>query len=613
MVEVRERPWRSIVPRKVQRSFDAVLKHMDSLSPKIQQYEAFQNMKELSRKYKTSMLLLSELRSDALKDRHWRQVKKILLLQHKTDNQLLLSDLLDAPLKSSDKVLKDILLRAQGEMALEQFMSDVRDGWNAMQLELVDYQNKTSLIRGWDELFTKLDDHLSSLNSMKQSPYFKVFEDDAKSWEEKLTKLRVLFDIWIDVQRRWVYLEGIFYGSADIKQQLPNEFARFKSIDQEFVQLMRNVRYKPNVLNVLSLTNVQRTLERLSDLLDKIQRALGAYLERQRAGFPRFYFVGDEDLLEIIGNSKDPVQVQRHVGKMFAAIATLDIDVGSAEGGGHRVVGMVSREGETVPYDEPVDVSKLKKINEWLGGVETQMQRSLAALLEKSVGALPVSVSNKSGGNPFLTWAHQYPAQIVLLASSVNWSNTVEHALLRTGTATGTATGAATGAAAGTAAAASVAAADLSTQVLPNILFVLTMLADQVLASDLDPSRRKTYEQLITDFVHQRDATRRLIKDEASSPEDFAWVYQLRYYWKPAEAQLMHRLSIKVANASFHYGFEYLGVAERLVQTPLTDRCYLTLTQALHMRMGGNPFGECGCGWVGVGGCWHYSFFSDFR
>jgi hypothetical protein len=46
-------------------------------------------------------------------------------------------------------------------------------------------------------------------------------------------------------------------------------------------------------------------MERLADLLAKIQKALGEYLERQRSAFPRFYFVGDEDLLEIIGNSKD--------------------------------------------------------------------------------------------------------------------------------------------------------------------------------------------------------------------------------------------------------------------------------------------------------------------
>lgn len=61
----------------------------------------------------------------------------------------------------------------------------------------------------------------------------------------------------------------------------------------------------PLILEVLAFEEIQRTLEKLAEMLTKIQKALGEYLERQRSAFPRFYFVGDEDLLEIIGNSKD--------------------------------------------------------------------------------------------------------------------------------------------------------------------------------------------------------------------------------------------------------------------------------------------------------------------
>ena len=54
------------------------------------------------------------------------------------------------------------------------------------------------------------------------------FEEEALSWEDKLNRINALFDVWIDVQRRWVYLEGIFTGSADIKHLLPVETSRFQ-------------------------------------------------------------------------------------------------------------------------------------------------------------------------------------------------------------------------------------------------------------------------------------------------------------------------------------------------------------------------------------------------
>ena len=78
-------------------------------------------------------------------------------------------------------------------------------------------------------------------------------------------------------------------------------------------------------------------------MLSKIQKALGDYLEKQRQSFARFYFVGDEDLLEIIGNSKDVRLVQRHFPKMFAGITSLKF-----ENEGDQLNGMVSREGEYV-------------------------------------------------------------------------------------------------------------------------------------------------------------------------------------------------------------------------------------------------------------------------
>ena len=91
----------------------------------------------------------------------------------------------------------------------------------------------------------------------------------------------------------------------------------------------------------MSIPNLDQNLQRFSDMLQKIQKALGDYLEKQRQSFARFYFVGDEDLLEIIGNSKEIRMVQRHFPKMFAGITSTQF-----ENEGDKITGMVSREGE---------------------------------------------------------------------------------------------------------------------------------------------------------------------------------------------------------------------------------------------------------------------------
>ena len=73
---------------------------------------------------------------------------------------------------------------------------------------------------------------------------------------------------------------------------------------------------------------------------------------------------------------------------------------------------------------------------------------------------------------------------------------------------------------------------------------------------------------------------------------EFEWESQLRFYWEPEPDTLM----IRQCTGTFGFGFEYMGLNGRLVITPLTDRIYLTLSQALSMQLGGAPAGPAGTG-----------------
>ena len=562
--DLRETLWTGVQPRKLRQAIDGLIKLTKEMPSRMRQYAAFEHIQSILRQLLKVNPLLTDMKSEAVRERHWVKIYKSLKPGKRySPVSMSLGDVWDLQLSASEPVIRDIINQAQGEMALEEFLKQVRDNWQNYSLELVNYHNKCRLIRGWDDLFAKCSENLSSLQAMRHSPYYKEFEEEASSWEDKLNRVHVLFDVWIDVQRQWVYLEGVFTGNADIKHLLPVESSRFQNINSEFFAVLKKVYKSPFVLDVLNISGVQKSLERLAELLNKIQKALGEYLERERISFPRFYFVGDEDLLEIIGNSNDTLRIAKHFRKMFAGLAGLLIDEEST------ITGFTSKEGEQVRLKKSISLLKMPKINDWLAALETNMKTSLAELLGEAVQTF-----KELSGTPDIDFASfnnfisSFPAQIAVLATQVVWTSSIDAALASGGE-------------------------DL--QSLYNVsMKVLDSLASTVLG-DLDLLTRKKCEHLITEFVHQRDVIGKLIDAHASTPTHYLWLLQMRYVYLP-EREAIGRLRVKMANADLAYGFEYLGVPERLVRTPLTDRCFLTCTQAMAQRLGGSPYGPAGTG-----------------
>ncbi|XP_050702243.1 dynein heavy chain, cytoplasmic-like isoform X2 [Eriocheir sinensis] len=565
--EMKEKPWLSVQPRKLRAQLDQLLTQLKDLPARLRQYASYEFVKRLLQGYTKVNMTIIELKSDALKERHWKTLMKQLHVSWVLSD-LTLGQVWDIDLVKNEAIIKNVIITAQGEMALEEFLKQVRESWQSYELDLINYQNKCKLIRGWDDLFNKVKEHINSVAAMKLSPYYREFEEEALTWEEKLNRINSLFDVWIDVQRRWVYLEGIFSGSSDIKALLPVETSRFSSISTEFLNLMKKVSKSPMVMDVLNIQGVQRSLERLADLLGKIQKALGEYLERERSSFPRFYFVGDEDLLEIIGNSKNIPRLQKHFKKMFAGVTAIILDETETV-----VTGIASREGEEVPFNSLVSTVDFPKINEWLSQVEREMRMTLAQNLAAAVGEIKQFKHGPIDTASYLAWCDKYQAQLVVLAAQISWSEEVE---------------------AGLAAASNGDCGPLD-QTLAQVEATLTVLADSVL-QEQPLLRRKKLEHLISEFVHKRTVTRNLIKNKVTNPKSFDWLCQMRFYFDPKQTDPLKQLSIHMANAKFNYGFEYLGVQDKLVQTPLTDRCYLTMTQALESRLGGSPFGPAGTG-----------------
>ncbi|TRY53342.1 Dynein heavy chain [Cryptosporidium tyzzeri] len=523
---------------------------------------------------------------------------------------LTLGDVWSINFDASSAIMSEILAKAQGEHGLESYIQGMKELWNGFEIEFTGLPNNpnTKVIKNWDIMLTAIDDHLSALQNMSLSPFYEIFQEESQLWTEKLTKLRFTLDLWMETQRRWIYLQGIFLASTDIANLLPQEYKRFQTVDAEVQGLLKKSQSRPKVIDLLTFEGLTKSLERISDYLNKIQKALGEYLEKQRSMFPRFYFIGDEDLLEMIGNGKDITVAQRHFNKIFAGITFLkfqdlideniDQNIQGKKNNGNRnyqkdeqiesmIIGMGSKEGEVIHFKDPIPILKDTSLVEWLGKVVQAMQMTLNDLIGKAIEDI---ISN-FGMSSFTEDDHilseklrsnfeKYPTQVLLVAWMSWWTKLTEESF-----SSGTST----------------------KQLQEFIQRILSRLSDIVATLEENTCHKIKYNQLIVEFVHERDVLSHLIEQNVTSSQSFHWLQYMRMYWMSQDCQknlkdlemigeFDHDIIVRTANSAFIYGYEYLGIPEKLVQTPLTDRTYLTLTQALHMRLGGNPFGPAGTG-----------------
>eukprot|EP00304_Pavlova_gyrans_P012708 CAMPEP_0206041750 /NCGR_PEP_ID=MMETSP1466-20131121/6142_1 /ASSEMBLY_ACC=CAM_ASM_001126 /TAXON_ID=44452 /ORGANISM="Pavlova gyrans, Strain CCMP608" /LENGTH=4121 /DNA_ID=CAMNT_0053416453 /DNA_START=38 /DNA_END=12403 /DNA_ORIENTATION=- len=519
------------------------------------------------------MPVVADLGNPAMQQRHWKRVFERMDQPYFPGAAVTLDQLLQHGIQAHADFIGEVSGIASGEYALEEMLAKIKHGWESTDFVTITHRDTTDvfILGSVEDIIVLLEDNQVALQTILASRFVAGIRTEVEVWEKKLSLLSEVLDEWTTCQRNWMYLENIF-GAEDIQKQLPVEASKFQKVDKFWKDQMRKTNDQPNVLEQVTKAGLLKHFAEANVSLDEIQKSLEDYLETKRQSFSRFYFLSNDELLEILSQTRDPQAVQPHLGKCFDAMARIDFATDADGVPTTEVVAMLSPEAEKVRFVESVQA--VGAVEMWLGAVETMMKLSL-------YDDARACINSMRAGAGLEEWTFGFAAQSILMIGQVSWTAGVENALHAAHSGTD-----------------KKALAAYNKEWIQKIQAMVELVRGQ-----LSPLQRTILGAKLVIDVHARDTVATMVAQEVERVNDFEWQRQLRYYWEEEVADYTPYVDgphedcvIRQTNSRFVNGYEYLGNTPRLVITPLTDKCYMTLTGALHLRLGGAPAGPAGTG-----------------
>ncbi|XP_045020772.1 dynein axonemal heavy chain 9 isoform X1 [Bubalus bubalis] len=552
--------WKDIDVEAMDLECKRFARNIRNLDKEVRNWEAFTGLESTVLDTLTSLRAVAELQNPAIRERHWRQLMQATGVTFTMDEGTTLAHLLQLQLHRFEDEVRGIVDRAVKELSMEKVLKELQTTWAGMEFRYEPHPRTcVPLLQSDEDLIEVLEDNQVQLQNLMVSKHVAFFLEDVSGWQKKLSTADAVISIWYDVQRTWSHLESIFIGSEDIRAQLPQDSKRFEGINIDFKELAYDARKTPNVVEATNKPGLYERLEDIQSRLCLCEKALAEYLDTKRLAFPRFYFLSSSDLLDILSNGTAPQQVQRHLSKLFDNMAKMQFQLDASEKPTKTSLGMYSKEGEYVAFSEPCDCSGQVEI--WLNHVLVRMKATVRHEVTEGVTAYEEK--------PREQWLFDYPAQVALTCTQIWWTTEVGMAFARLEEGYEN------------------AMKDYYKKQVAQLKTLITMLIGQLSKGD-----RQKIMTICTIDVHARDVVAKMIAQKVDNAQAFLWLSQLRHRW---DDEAKHCFA-NICDAQFLYSYEYLGNTPRLVITPLTDRCYITLTQALHLTMSGAPAGPAGTG-----------------
>ena len=340
----------------VNRKLAVGLKKLGDANPVAKGWAVYRDLDVNIRDMATVLPLIADLHSPAMRARHWVELATVCCVRalDPTHAQFSLEDILDLQLHAHADAVADVVDGAGKESKIERKMDEIEASWTSASLDYVPHKdggeggvggspataNVTSLaapsaapadgvriVRASDELLENLDAHQMELQGIaSQGRVMEFFRTRVVASQRALGIVECVLREWLNVTKSWSSLESIFLGSADIRAQLPDDTKRFEGIDAAFKELMRSATGTPNAVEACTKEGRGDVLRDMTKALELCQKSLNEYLDMKKKIFPRFYFVSNTALLDILSNGNNPPRVIPYLGDCYDSISDLVFD-----------------------------------------------------------------------------------------------------------------------------------------------------------------------------------------------------------------------------------------------------------------------------------------------
>lgn len=330
-----------------------------------------EKLKNLVVTFKEAMPIVTALRNDKLTETHWAEIKNHVQKDFDINTpDFTLKSLIDLDVNQFAEDITAISTQATQEANLRTQLAELKEKWAKIQFS-VEFDDKCDsyLLKEVDEVYAELDESLAQINMILGSRFVKPLRNEADTFKKNMMTLNDMLDEWMSCQKNWRYLENIF-KAKDIKTALAEEWKKFDQVDRSFKGLMKNTKTKNKCLKIVQGSpQILDTLKTNNKTLDDVQKKLDDYMEMKRNDFPRFYFLSNDELIDILANSQEFDIVQQHLKTCFDNVVKVDFIEND------EIDHINSSEKEKVELKKPAKTRG--GVEQWLLGLEQAVKDTL--------------------------------------------------------------------------------------------------------------------------------------------------------------------------------------------------------------------------------------------